>query len=105
MKTLLMSGFLFLAVGCAHTKTGTVELANGRPPLFLEAGRTSIPEVLMRIGEPRIYRELGNRSTMIYDYQEVSFLPLPSMRSFRLYLVFEDGILVKAEVQRGGKHL
>ena len=57
--------FVFLG-GCSQTKLGKVDLSSGTPPNFLEAGKTTVEEVLIQIGEPFGYQERKNHSAMIY---------------------------------------
>jgi len=92
--------------GCSQMRAGKVNLAAGIPR-FLKVGETTPKEVWERIGEPLGYRERGSRSAMSYvDYREnYIFLLITGIRDekvHRLDLVFQDGILEKAEVKREG---
>ncbi len=93
--------------GCARTRIGKVDLSSGNPPEFMKIGETTLDEVLDKIGEPLGYREKDNRSAMIYiNFHEnyIYFIggDFRYEKSFRLDLVFQDKVLIKAEVKREG---
>jgi len=98
--------FVFLG-GCSQTKLGKVDLSSGTPPNFLEAGKTTIEEVLIQIGEPFDYKERKNRSAIIYlnfneDYVTLLFTEIRNEKAYRLDLVFQNDILQKAEIKKEG---
>ena len=84
--------FVFLG-GCSQTKLGKVDLSSVPPTNFLEAGETTVEEVLIQIGEQFGYQEHNNRSAMIYlnfneDYVNLLFTEIHIEKSYRLDLVF-----------------
>jgi hypothetical protein len=98
---------IWLTAGCAATTIGKLDLSSGQTPSFLTIGRTTQQDILARLGEPLGYREHGNRSVMSYEYVEEHYLWLVfgsywQERAYRLYAVFENNVLSKAEVQRAG---
>ena len=98
--------FVFLG-GCSQTKLGKVDLSSGTPPNFLEAGKTTVEEVLTQIGESFGYQERKNRSAMIYlnfneDYVNLLFTEIRTEKAYRLDLVFQNDILQKAEIKKEG---
>jgi hypothetical protein len=99
MKIIFFASLLLMA-GCAYIIKGPAELASGQLPDFLETGRTSISQTIAWLGEPQYYREIDNRAFVIYYYIENYVGTPPSSRSCRLYLVFEDGVLVKSRLQK-----
>ncbi len=100
LKLALGMGLLmFVLTGCFETTTGKIPLVDGKLPSFFQVGKTTPPEVLNLFGEPRGYREYENRSVMIYEYSSHSFGSV-NWEHFQIYLVFEDNILNKTDVQR-----
>jgi len=98
--------FVFLG-GCSQTKLGKIDLSSGTPPNFLEAGKTTVEEVLIRIGEPFGYQERNNRSAMKYlnfneDYVNLLFTEIHTENAYRLDLVFQNDISQKAEIKKEG---
>ena len=98
--------FVFLGA-CSQTKLGKVDLSSGTPPNFLEAGKTTIEEVLIQIGEPFGYQEHKNSSAIIYlnfneDYVNLLFTEIRIEKAYRLDLVFQNDILQKAEIKKEG---
>jgi hypothetical protein len=108
MKTLILAAFaILLTAGCAATTIGKIDLSTGQTPSFLTIGRTTQQDVLARLGEPLGYREQGARSVMSYEHVEMRFLwfgigSYQQERAYRLYAVFDDNVLSKAEVRRDG---
>jgi hypothetical protein len=107
-KTVLAAVVLsWLLCGCASTTIGKVNLSSGNPPDALKIGKTTQQEVLAQFGEPLGYREQGDRAAMIYEYSHESFAYLfigayRQVNAHLLFLVFENNVLIKAEVQRHG---
>lgn len=98
------AGLLMLVlIGCGQTTTGKVPLVDGKLPPFFKVGETKPAEVLDRFGEPSGYREYGNRSVMIYEYRNaaLAFIPL-KWGFYRIFLVFEDNVLEKTDMQKLG---
>ena len=94
---------LLLMTGCGQWTTGKVPLTDGKLPPFFKVGETTIADVRDRYGEPPGYRELGNRSVMIYRYTEEKWIFFPlKLENYRIFLVFEDNVLKKADVQKLG---
>ena len=98
--------FVFLG-GCSQTKLGKVDLSSGNPPNFIEAGETTVEEVLIQIGEPFGNKERKNRSAIIYlnfneDYVNLLFTEIRIEKAYRLDLVFQNDILQKAEIKKEG---
>ncbi len=98
------AGLLMLVlIGCGQTTTGKVPLVDGKLPPFFKVGETKPAEVLDRFGEPSGYREYHNRSVMIYEYGKTTPAFIPFKWDFyRIFLVFEDNVLKKTEVQKLG---
>ena len=100
-----LAGWLFS--GCAAMTIGKTDLSSGKVPDFLSIGSTTQLDVLSRLGEPLGYREQGDRSVMSYEYVRDDYLWLvfgsyAQERAYRLYVVFKNSVLSKAEVQRDG---
>ena len=68
LTTLTIACVLFFVFfgGCSQTKLGKIDLSSGTTPNFLEAGKTTVQDVLNQIGEPFGYKERKNRSALIY---------------------------------------
>ena len=84
-----------------------MDLSSGTTPNFLEAGKTTVEEVLIQIGEPFGYIERKNRSAIIYlnfneDYVNLLFTEIRIEKAYRLDLVFQKDILQKAEIKKEG---
>lgn len=97
----------WLLGACAATTIGKVDLSTGKPPAVLKIGQTTQQDVLTQFGEPLGYREQGDRAEMVYEHTQENFVFLVfaeyrQVNSHLLYLVFENNMLVKAEVQRHG---
>jgi hypothetical protein len=98
---------LYLLSGCAAMTIGKTDLSSGKVPSFLRVGETTQQDVLTRLGEPLGYRDEGDRSAMTYEYVRDDYLWLvfgsyAQERAYRLYVVFKNSVLSKAEVQRDG---
>jgi hypothetical protein len=103
LKLALSMGLLMLfLLGCMETTAGKIPLVDGKLPSFFKVSKTTPAEVLNRFGEPWGYREYENRSVMIYEYYfHSAFFPaILHWENYRIYLVFEDNILKKTDVQR-----
>ncbi len=94
-----MGLLMFVLTGCFETTAGKIPLVDGKLPPFFQVGKTTPSEVLNRFGEPWGYREYENRSVMIYEYYWHTF-GIVYGEHFQIYLVFEDNILKKTDVQR-----
>lgn len=86
---------------------GKLDLSDGKMPVFLKNGQTTERDVLEQIGEPFGYRQQDNRSAMIYigyEEQYVYFVlgDFRNEKAHRLDLVFEGGVLQKAQINREG---
>src|SRR5512147_2370427 len=97
----------WILCACAATTIGKVDLSAGKPPAVLKIGQTTQQEVLAQFGEPLGYREQGDRAAMVYEHSQDNYVFLlfaayRQVTSHLLYLVFENNVLVKAEVQRHG---
>lgn len=102
LKLVFTAGLLLLVLsGCMNSRIGKVPVVDGKLPPFFEVGRTTPAEVLDRFGEPLEYREYEGRSVMIYEYIVwVGALVPFEWGDYRIFLVFEDRVLKKTEVQR-----
>jgi hypothetical protein len=88
--------------GC-HITAGKMPVVGRELPPFVKIGKTTPADVLVRFGEPVIYREYNNRTVMMYEYQEVAFPPSEGHDFIEgpclIFLVFEDDVLKKTEVK------
>ena len=104
----ISSAFFFVLLGgCSQTKLGKVDLSSGTTPNFLEAGQTTVEEVLIEIGESFGYQERKNRSAMKYlnfneNYVNLLFTEIRTEKAYRLDLVFQIDILQKVEIKKEG---
>ncbi len=102
LKLALIAGLLpLLFLGCMYSTTGKVPLSDGKLPPYFQVGKTTPAEVLDRYGEPLVYREYGDRSVMIFEYNHTEAPLLPhEWGIYRIFLVFENGVLKKTDVQK-----
>ncbi len=101
LKALAIGLLPLVLSGCMETTIGKVPLADGKLPPSIQVGKTTLAEVLDHYGEPLEYQEYDHRSVMIYEYDHTAAAILPfDWGAYRIFLVFENGVLSKTDVQR-----
>lgn len=100
---ILLSFIAFtLLSGCSASTFGKFRADQGKPP-FLTVGKTSREEVLNRLGEPLVHREVAGLETMIYNHESGNFFVLyGEYEGQELVIRFKDQIVADVDIEQTG---